>query len=64
MLLNFVWRRMGKFGDTSPIVSERAKIVLSHRVHCLSTVYDRVAKTVAENQILSAKNDIEFCCLR
>ena len=51
---------MWHFGDTIPIVLERAKTVPSHGVRCLSTVQKRVANTETENQMILAENDLRF----
>ena len=37
-IFEFIWCHLEDFGNTSPIVSECAKIVPSHLVHCLSAV--------------------------
>ena len=56
-LLN-VWRHLWGFGDTSLIVSEHAKTVLSHGVRYLSTAWDWVPKTEIENRMILTKNDL------
>ena len=48
------------FGDTSPMVLEHTKTVLSQWVHGLSAVYDCVSNTVTEKLIVSDKKDLRF----